>query len=63
VSGGSHSNSNSSSSNNNNNNDDSDSTGRMPSELCVTQCGSPAYAAPELLNNNKYGAKVDIWSM
>jgi len=35
----------------------------MPNELCVTQCGSPAYAAPELLNNNKYGSKVDIWSM
>jgi len=38
-------------------------TSRMPNELCVTQCGSPAYAAPELLNNNKYGSKVDIWSM
>jgi len=38
-------------------------TSRMPTELCVTQCGSPAYAAPELLNNNKYGSKVDIWSM
>jgi len=38
-------------------------TSRMPAELCVTQCGSPAYAAPELLNNNKYGSKVDIWSM
>jgi serine/threonine protein kinase len=35
----------------------------MPPELCVTQCGSPAYAAPELLNNTKYGPKVDIWSM
>jgi len=61
VSGNSHSNNN----NNNNNNDNSDSreTSRMPTELCVTQCGSPAYAAPELLNNNKYGSKVDIWSM
>jgi len=57
-------------SNNNNDNDnnaDNDketTTGRtMPNELCVTQCGSPAYAAPELLNNSKYGSKVDIWSM
>ena len=32
-------------------------------EFCVTQCGSPAYAAPELLGNAKYGPKVDIWSM
>ena len=32
-------------------------------EYCVTQCGSPAYAAPELLGNKKYGAKVDVWSM
>ena len=28
-----------------------------------TQCGSPAYAAPEILNNQKYGPAVDIWSM
>ena len=61
----------SSSSSNHNNNDSSGGggggsgreTSRMPNELCVTQCGSPAYAAPELLNNNKYGSKVDIWSM
>ncbi len=32
-------------------------------EFCVTQCGSPAYAAPELLGNAKYGPKVDVWSM
>lgn len=29
----------------------------------ATQCGSPAYAAPELLAKNKYGPKVDVWSM
>ncbi|XP_043927349.1 hormonally up-regulated neu tumor-associated kinase [Protopterus annectens] len=28
-----------------------------------TQCGSPAYAAPELLARNKYGPKVDVWSI
>uniref|UniRef100_A0A673MCC0 non-specific serine/threonine protein kinase n=1 Tax=Sinocyclocheilus rhinocerous TaxID=307959 RepID=A0A673MCC0_9TELE len=28
-----------------------------------TQCGSPAYAAPELLSRKKYGSKVDVWSI
>jgi len=32
-------------------------------ELCITQCGSPAYAAPELLAHKKYGTKVDVWSI
>ncbi|XP_074651210.1 uncharacterized protein LOC141905968 isoform X2 [Tubulanus polymorphus] len=32
-------------------------------EFCVTQCGSPAYAAPELLGNKKYGPQVDVWSI
>lgn len=53
----------SSSSSSHNSDNSSRETSRMPNELCVTQCGSPAYAAPELLNNNKYGSKVDIWSM
>ena len=30
---------------------------------CETQCGSPAYAAPELLGRRKYGPEVDIWSL
>ena len=37
--------------------------GSTSEEYCVTQCGSPAYAAPELLGNKKYSHKVDIWSM
>ncbi|KAG2468134.1 HUNK kinase, partial [Polypterus senegalus] len=32
-------------------------------ELLNTQCGSPAYAAPELLARMKYGPKVDVWSI
>ncbi|XP_053700177.1 hormonally up-regulated neu tumor-associated kinase homolog B isoform X2 [Synchiropus splendidus] len=32
-------------------------------ELLTTQCGSPAYAAPELLAHKKYGPKVDVWSI
>ncbi|XP_054900050.1 hormonally up-regulated neu tumor-associated kinase homolog [Poeciliopsis prolifica] len=32
-------------------------------ELLNTQCGSPAYAAPELLAHQKYGSKVDVWSI
>ncbi|XP_069739665.1 hormonally up-regulated neu tumor-associated kinase homolog A [Narcine bancroftii] len=32
-------------------------------EFLNTQCGSPAYAAPELLAHKKYGPKVDVWSI
>ncbi|KAK7125646.1 hypothetical protein R3I93_021121 [Phoxinus phoxinus] len=28
-----------------------------------TQCGSPGYAAPELISRKKYGLKVDVWSI
>ena len=29
-----------------------------------TCCGSPAYAAPELVNGQEYlGAEADLWSM
>ena len=38
--------------------------GENDSELegLTTQCGSPAYAAPELLAKRVYGNKVDVWS-
>lgn len=32
-------------------------------ELLNTQCGSPAYAAPEIFAHQDYGAEVDIWSI
>ncbi|XP_040203695.1 hormonally up-regulated neu tumor-associated kinase homolog A-like [Rana temporaria] len=35
----------------------------LSQDLLNTQCGSPAYAAPELLSNKKYGPKVDVWSI
>ncbi|XP_030643219.1 hormonally up-regulated neu tumor-associated kinase homolog [Chanos chanos] len=35
----------------------------VSAELLNTQCGSPAYAAPELLARKKYGPKVDVWSV
>ncbi|KAJ8409689.1 hypothetical protein AAFF_G00217480 [Aldrovandia affinis] len=35
----------------------------LAQELLHTQCGSPAYAAPELLAHKKYGPKVDVWSV
>ncbi|XP_018117793.2 hormonally up-regulated neu tumor-associated kinase [Xenopus laevis] len=35
----------------------------LSQDLLNTQCGSPAYAAPELLANKKYGVKVDVWSI
>nr|XP_054752927.1 serine/threonine-protein kinase MARK2-like [Lytechinus pictus] len=31
--------------------------------LLRTQCGSPAYAAPEIFCNSSYGPAVDIWSI
>ena len=35
-----------------------------PGELLKTACGSPCYAAPEMIAGKKYnGLMVDIWSM
>ncbi|XP_077977821.1 uncharacterized protein LOC144433392 [Glandiceps talaboti] len=34
-----------------------------PDGLLQTQCGSPAYAAPEIFCNTAYGPGVDVWSM
>ncbi|KNZ61314.1 CAMK/CAMK1 protein kinase [Puccinia sorghi] len=32
-------------------------------ELLTTMCGSPGYAAPEILNNKGHGKPVDLWSI
>lgn len=32
-------------------------------EFLKTQCGSPAYAAPEILGHKPYGPEVDAWSI
>lgn len=34
-----------------------------PSDMAATLCGSPLYMAPEILKNEKYDAKVDLWSV
>lgn len=32
-------------------------------ELAKTQCGTPLYMAPEILNGQSYDSKVDVWSL
>ncbi|XP_041462233.1 CDPK-related kinase 6-like [Lytechinus variegatus] len=32
-------------------------------DFAGTLCGSPAYAAPEIIARKRYGPKVDVWSM
>ena len=39
------------------------SDGQSTREFLKTQCGSPAYAAPEILGHKPYGPEVDVWSM
>lgn len=39
------------------------SEGHTAREFLKTQCGSPAYAAPEILGHKPYGPEVDIWSI
>ncbi len=34
-----------------------------PGSFLTTQCGSPAYTAPECLGGKRYGPEVDIWSI
>ncbi|MBA0560104.1 hypothetical protein Golob_017026 [Gossypium lobatum] len=34
-----------------------------PENLADTQCGSPLYMAPEIIQNKKYDAKADLWSV
>lgn len=31
--------------------------------LAKTQCGTPLYMAPEILRGERYGPKVDVWSL
>ena len=42
---------------------DSSPDGQSTREHLKTQCGSPAYAAPEILGHKPYGPEVDVWSM
>lgn len=34
-----------------------------PQDLADTLCGSPLYMAPEIMQNQKYDAKADLWSV
>ncbi|XP_022770658.1 serine/threonine-protein kinase ATG1a-like isoform X2 [Durio zibethinus] len=34
-----------------------------PLDLADTLCGSPLYMAPEIIQNQKYNAKADLWSV
>jgi len=33
------------------------------SDLMMTQCGTPGYVAPEIINNQGYNASIDYWSV
>ena len=34
-----------------------------PGETCSESYGTPGYAAPEVINEENYGFKVDVWSI
>jgi len=37
---------------------------RAPTSACLTtQCGTPGYVAPEILEGARYGTKCDMWSL
>ncbi len=36
---------------------------RSTAELAATQIGTPYYMSPEIMNNQKYNSKTDIWSL
>jgi len=35
---------------------------RVPAKGLATRCGTPAFVAPEICSNFRYGNKVDVWS-
>ena len=38
-------------------------TKAVSDQCLLTQCGTPLYIAPEILQGTPYGSKVDVWSV
>ena len=36
---------------------------RISDDFLITQCGTPNYVAPEILEKKEYGCAVDMWSV